>query len=258
MGPELPGAHHVNFGDTRGAGTGERALAPKAVDRRAFVKRSVAVAALGGGGWACSPPKPRPRSDGARRTLTQAGPMLPPVPAVLLTANGKPGGPDEVSVVWTFVVNGDPPQVGVSVGQEHIVGDLVRLHGAFVLNVPSAEFVDAFDVIDMNSSREADKFALSGLTRGRATAVDAPTVSEAPIHVECRVFDAIEVPPVRTVFLAEVAATTVHEGVCDGDGRLIVSAVPFFGMTAGSGEFYTMGRRVGNIGMSVGRNDIKY
>ena len=29
-------------------------------------------------------------------------------------------------------------------------------------------------------------------------------------------------------------------------------------MTAGSGEHYTMGSRVGNIGMTVGRTDIKY
>jgi hypothetical protein len=42
------------------------------------------------------------------------------------------------------------------------------------------------------------------------------------------------------------------------DGRLIVSNVPFFGMTAGSGEFYTMGKLVGHIGKTVGRTDIKY
>jgi hypothetical protein len=29
-------------------------------------------------------------------------------------------------------------------------------------------------------------------------------------------------------------------------------------MTAGSGEFYAMGARVGNIGMTMGRSDIKY
>jgi len=29
-------------------------------------------------------------------------------------------------------------------------------------------------------------------------------------------------------------------------------------MTAGSGEFYTMGEKVGHIGKSVGRSDIKY
>ena len=62
----------------------------------------------------------------------------------------------------------------------------------------------------------------------------------------------------RTLFIAEVVATTAVEGAVDGDGRLIVPNVPFFGMTAGSGEHYTAGTRVGNIGMTVGRTDIKY
>ena len=88
--------------------------------------------------------------------------------------------------------------------------------------------------------------------------VNAPTVMEAPIQVECRIFNTIAVPPRRTVFFADVVATTVLEEVCDKNGRLIVANVPFFGMTAGSGEFYTMGKRVGHIGKTVGRSDIKY
>jgi flavin reductase (DIM6/NTAB) family NADH-FMN oxidoreductase RutF len=184
--------------------------------------------------------------------------MLPPVPAILLTVNGEKKGPDEISVVWTFVVNGKPPQVGISVGDEHVALGLIKLHGEFVLNVPTVEIVEPFDKIDMNSGKPGDKFALSGLTRGKAGKVDAPTVEESPIHVECKVFQTLGVPPIRTVFLAEVVATTVHEGVCDKNGRLIVPAVPFFGMTAGSGEFYTMGKKVGHIGKSVGRDDIKY
>ena len=58
--------------------------------------------------------------------------------------------------------------------------------------------------------------------------------------------------------IAEVIATTILDGAVDSSGRLIVPNVPFFGMTAGSGEHYTMGDRVGNIGMTVGRTDIKY
>jgi flavin reductase (DIM6/NTAB) family NADH-FMN oxidoreductase RutF len=110
----------------------------------------------------------------------------------------------------------------------------------------------------MNSSKVGDKFALAGLTEGKAVRVNAPTVEEAPIQVECRIFNTINVPPHRTVFFADVVATTVHEGVCDKDGRLIVPNVSFFGMTAGSGEFYTMGKLVGHIGKTVGRSDIKY
>ena len=195
---------------------------------------------------------------GPRHLLAEPGPMVPPVPAILLTINGAPGDPDEISVLWTFVVNGDPPQVGVSAGSEHLARRLLEQHSEFVLNVPTASFIEAFDTADMNSGSVADKFALTGLTRGRAVAVDAPTIEEAPIHCECRTIASLEVPPMRKLFIAEVVATTVLEGAVDPAGRLIVPNVPFFGMTAGSGEHYTMGQRVGNIGMTVGRTDIKY
>ena len=92
----------------------------------------------------------------------------------------------------------------------------------------------------------------------QADSVDAPTVEEAPIHLECRVLDILRVPPVRTLFVAEVVATTALEGAVDDDGRLVVVNTPFFGMTAGSGEHWTMGQKVGHIGMTVGRDEIRY
>lgn len=184
--------------------------------------------------------------------------MLPPVPAILLTVSGMPGDPDEISVVWTFVINGKPPQIGIAPGNEHLAQRLVEHHREFVLNVPVVAMVAAFDKVDFSSTKVGDKFALTGWTRGRASKVQAPTIEESPIHVECRTFTTVEVPPSRKVILADVVATSVHDGVCDADGRLKVDAVPFFGMTAGSGEFYSMGRRVGHIGQGVGRRDIKY
>lgn len=194
----------------------------------------------------------------ARVSLAEPGPMIPPVPAILLTIDGDEGDPDEISVLWTFVVEGSPPHIGVSAGSHHLARRLLETHDEFVLNVPSAGMVEAFDTVDMNSSRIADKFALSGLTRGRATVVDAPTVVEAPIQCECRMIGSLEVPPERKLFIAEVVATTAFEHVVDDGGRLIVPSARFFGMTAGSGEHYMMGDRVGNIGMTVGRTDIKY
>ena len=193
-----------------------------------------------------------------RRAIPKPGPMLPPVPAIITSVHGQPGDPDELSVLWTFVVNGDPPQVGVAAGDEHIAGGLITLHREFVLNVPVASMIHAFDRLDFSSSRPADKYALSGLTRGVATKVKAPAVNEAPIQLECRVSHILRVPPVRTVFIADVVATTVHEGICDEDGRLRPESAAFFGMMAGCGEFHTMDRKVGHIGQSVGRRDIRY
>lgn len=222
--------------------------------RRTFLGAATALAALAAGAA-----RTRPGALGPGRTaLAKPGPMLPPVPAVLCTVNGMPGDPDEIAVLWSFVVNGDPAQVGVSAARRHVAGPLIDHHREFVLNVPVAGIVEAFDRVDMSSHRVGDKFALAGLTRGRATAVAAPTVEECPIHLECRVLQAIDLPPERRVFLAEVVATTALAGAVDGAGRLSVPAVPFFGMTAGSGEFYTMGERVGHIGMTAGRDDIRY
>ena len=79
----------------------------------------------------------RPRRA-TRVGLSKPGPMIPPVPAILLTVRGEPGDPDHISVVWTFVVNGDPPHVGVSVGDEHAALGLIERHREFVLNVPFA------------------------------------------------------------------------------------------------------------------------
>lgn len=237
--------------------------------RRTFVRDSIGLAVVGGGlpmtaagcdgGPDTANTARAPQTTfGPRAALSAPGPMLPPVPAVLLTVNGRPGDPDEISVLWSFVLNGEPAQIGISVGEEHVAGPLIAEHGEFVLNVPVADMIVPFDRVDMSSSRIADKFELSGLTRGAASAVNAPTVEEAPIHLECRVIEAVGLPPARTVFFAEVVATTVLAGVVDENERLIVSAVPFFGMTAGSGEFYTMGSPVGHIGQTVGRDDIRY
>ncbi len=246
--------------------------------RRVFVRNASGMAALAASvapfalagcapetapeteGTAESPPEDAPRHalSAPRSALAAPGPMLPPVPAVLLTVNGAPGDPDEISVLWSFVLNGEPAHIGVSAGDEHVAGPLIATHGEFVLNVPVASMIEPFDRVDMNSSRVADKFELSGLTRGSAAVVDAPTVEESPLHLECRVLNTIALPPARTVFFAEVVATRVLEGVVDENERLIVPNVPFFGMTAGSGEFYTMDQPIGHIGHTVGRDDIRY
>ena len=65
-------------------------------------------------------------------------------------------------------------------------------------------------------------------------------------------------PPCRSIFFADVVRTTTHPGVADEAGRLDSASRPFFGMTAGNGEFWTWKQKVGHIGMSVGRDDIRY
>ena len=110
----------------------------------------------------------------------------------------------------------------------------------------------------MTASKRADKFMATGLTPLPSKLVNAPGIAEAAIVLECRVLQQHRLPPIRTVFFAEVLRTTVHPGVTDDDGRLDSTARSFFGMTSGHGEFWTFGKKVGRIGMTVGREDIRY
>jgi len=236
-------------------------MTKKPISRSTFIKASAAGAAgiaLANFNHLSAQTVKKNQLGSDRIQLKEAGPMIPPVPAILLTVNGMEEGKDEISVVWTFVVEGKPPQIGISVADYHVAQKMIEKHGEFVLNVPVNSIIEQFDQVDMNSSKVADKFELSGLTRIEATKVNAPAIKESPIHVECKVLQTISAPPQRKIFIAEVLATTVLENVCDENGRLIVENTPFFGMTSGSGEFYTMGEKVGYIGKSVGRTDIKY
>ncbi len=210
-------------------------------------------------------PELRPVGAGERFELPKPGPMLPPVPAIVLGVKGDAGVRDDLTIVWTFVLNGEPPQIGISVGDDsaisghrHAALELIKKHGEFTLNVPDAGWIEQFDAIDMTASKRADKFAATGLTRLASEVIDAPGIAEAAIVLECRVLQEHRLPPSRTVFFAEVLRTTVHPGITDRDGRLDSKARTFFGMTAGNGEFWSFGKKVGRIGMTVGLDDIRY
>ena len=202
---------------------------------------------------------------GERFELPTPGPMLPPVPAIVLGVKGDASVPDDLTVVWTFVLEGNPPQIGISVGDDsaisghkHAALELIKKHGEFTLNVPDASWIEKFDGIDMTASTRADKFEANRLTRLPSKLIGAPGVAEAAIVLECKVLQSHRLPPTRTVFFAEVVRVTVHPGVTDADGKLDSSARQFFGMTSGNGEFWTFGKKVGRIGMTKGIEHIRY
>lgn len=211
--------------------------------------------------------KPRAFVGDERVELPEPGPMLPPVPAVILGVAGDAERPADLTIVWSFVLDGPNAQIGISVGddsmitfEEHAGLALIRKHRCFTLNVPDASWVDSFDRIDMTASTREDKLAAHGLTLLESVAIksDTPGIAEAAIVLECEVVAEHRLPPCRSIFFANVVRTTVHPGVTDASGKLDSTSRDFFGMTAGNGEFWTWAKKVGHIGMSVGRDDIRY
>jgi flavin reductase (DIM6/NTAB) family NADH-FMN oxidoreductase RutF len=202
--------------------------------------------------------QPMAFTNGERFELPEPGPMLPPVPAVILGVAGDESRPPDLTIVWSFVLDGPNGQIGISVGddsqitfEEHAGLALIRKHRCFTLNVPDAGWIEQFDRLDMTASTREDKLAAHGLTLLESVAIkpETPGIAEAAVVLECEVVDEHRLPPCRSIFFANVVRTTVHPGVTDADGRLDSTSRPFFGMTAGNGEFWTWAQKVGHIGM---------
>ena len=76
----------------------------------------------------------------------------------------------------------------------------------------------------------------------------APAIEESPVSIECRVHDVLELGS-HHLFLADVTAVQVEEGLLDARGRLDLARA---GLTAYShGEYFELGRRIGSFGYSV-------
>lgn len=200
-----------------------------------------------------------------RFELPEPGPMIPPVPAIVLGVKGDSIIKDDITIVWTFVLEGTPPYIGISVpdnsaitGEEYVALKLLKKHGEFTLNVPDGSWIKEFDQIDMTASTREDKFETNGLTRLPSKLIGAPGIAEAAIVLECKVLQSHSLPPQRMVFFAEVVRTSVHPDVTDDAGRLITSSRDFYGMTAGNGEFWTFGKEIGHIGITKGIDHIRY
>ena len=123
------------------------------------------------------------------------------------------------------------------------------------MNLVTARLQRACDWCGVRSGRDYDKWAECRLTPAPATTLGlAPAIAESPVSIECRVRDVLELGS-HHMFLAEVTAVQVEEGLLDERGRLDLARA---GLTAYShGEYFELGRRIGTFGYSVRKRPAK-
>ena len=185
----------------------------------------------------------------------QGGNMLYPLPAVMVSCASEAGEKDIVTVAWAGTVCTNPPMLSISLRPERHSYHIVRESGEFVVNLVTARLQRACDWCGVRSGRDYDKWAECRLTPAPATTLGlAPAIAESPVSIECRVRDVLELGS-HHMFLAEVTAVQVEEGLLDERGRLDLARA---GLTAYShGEYFELGRRIGTFGYSVRRRSAR-
>lgn len=174
--------------------------------------------------------------------------MLYPVPAVMVTVQDAEGRSNIITIAWTGTVCTNPPMLYISVRPERHSYRMLKETGEFVVNMTTKKLAKAADYCGVRSGRDVDKWKETGLTPGKAQAVNVPLIAESPVNIECRVKEVLELGS-HHMFLAEVLAVDVDERLLEDGGRLALEkAEP---LVYSHGEYYGLSELLGTFGWSV-------
>ena len=183
-----------------------------------------------------------------KTAFPKPGNMLYPVPPVLVGCADDAGRPNLITVAWTGTVCSDPPMLSISVRKERYSYDLIRRSGVFTVNLVSRDLVGACDFCGVRSGRDTDKFAECGLTAEPGVRVNAPTVAEAPVSIECEIRQILDLGS-HVMFVAEAVCVLADDRYFDETGRFrLEDADP---VAYAHGTYYALGDALGTFGFSV-------
>jgi len=177
----------------------------------------------------------------------KGGALLAPLPAVMVSS-GTVEKPNVMTVAWTGIINTQPSKTYISVRKSRYSYDLIKNSGSFVINLVPSTLVKACDFCGVRSGKDTDKFKLCNLTAEASFSVDAPSIAECPLSLECRVTEIIELGS-HDMFLADIVSVAVKQDLIDQNGRLALEKAGLLAYV--HGEYFTLGKKIGSFGYSV-------
>lgn len=176
------------------------------------------------------------------------GTMIYPLPAVLVSC-GTMERSNLVTVAWTGTICTNPPMCYISLRPERHSYDMIKERMEFTINLTTADMARATDWCGVRSGRDYDKWQMSGLTPEPGVKVQAPSVKESPLNIECRVKEIVSLGS-HDLFIADVINVRADEGLIDastGEFRLGDAGL----LNYSHGHYYRQGSEIGRFGFSV-------
>ena len=175
------------------------------------------------------------------------GALTAPLPPVLVTV--KAGGVSNIITIgWTGILATQPPKTYISVRPSRHSYAMLKESREFVINLAPASLALAVDYCGIYTGAKVDKFEKCGLTPKESQKVEAPTVAECPIALECRVTDIL---PMGThdVFMADIVSVSCDESIIDKNGKIRYDKADLLAYV--HGEYFRLGEKLGRFGFST-------
>lgn len=181
------------------------------------------------------------------------GALLAPIPPALVSC-GTMDHANIITVAWTGIVNTIPPMTYISLRPERYSYGIIREQGEFVINLTTRRLVRAADFCGARTGARLDKFAEMHLTKEPVGLLSCPAIGESPINLECRVKQILPLVS-HEMFLSEILAVNVEEGLLDSQGRLRLERAQLAAFAHGA--YYALGEKLGSFGYSVKKKKTK-
>lgn len=177
--------------------------------------------------------------------------LLFPTPVLMVGTYDQTGKPNLMNAAWGGICCSKPPCVAVSLRKATYSHSCIVERKAFTVGIACEGRMVEADYVGIASGRDADKFAVAGLTPVRSELVDAPYAEEFPVVLECRLLHVIEIG-LHTQFIGEIMDVKADAAVFDDAGRLdIMKIQPLIYDTSRRG-YHGVGPRLGDA-FSVGK-----
>ena len=178
----------------------------------------------------------------------KAGNMLYPLPAVMVSCGRKDEKPNIVTVAWTGTICTNPAMVYISLRPERYSYHIIKETKEFVINLTNKKLTKAVDYCGVRSGRDVDKFKEMNLTPVKGERIVAPYIKEAPVSIECKVTQILELGS-HHMFIAKVEGVHVDKEYIDEKGKLDLNKSDL--IVYSHGEYYDLNEKLGTFGYSV-------
>ena len=188
----------------------------------------------------------------AKKTL-KGGALVCPLPPTMVSC-GDMENSNIITIGWTGILNTVPPKTYISVRPTRHSYNMIKEKGEFVINLTPASLVKEADYCGIYTGKKVNKFEKCKLTKEEATALSCPMISECPVSIECKVTDIVPLGS-HDMFMADIVAVNVAEDLFDKDGKFHLEKADLIAYA--HGEYFTLGKRLGNIGFSTNKKKKK-
>lgn len=190
--------------------------------------------------------------------------LLYPVPVLLVSSGTEDGRNNIMTAGWTGTVCTDPPMAYVSIRPSRASYGMIRDSGEFVLNLNTEALAAAADQCGVISMDECpDKWALTSLTRGKASHLDyAPIIMESPLNIECKVMQILPLGS-HDMFIGEVVGIDVSEEYIGANGLIHLDEAGLIAYSSRRlpndipvGSYVRLGETIGRYGFTA-KKDVR-